>query len=143
MSDYLDQIKADAYVKLTYEYTDTGGGATFPPTDAGTVGPLDIGEEFSSWVSFIQAIHYPTPDPEPEEGEPYAGNVRTILTFENVGHILPMEWTIERTVRDIDTNDVLSTGTTTLTLVTTATFTFETSGEDTYAEFTATFKSPV
>lgn len=138
MSALLDQVKADAYVQLVMEYEEDG---VINPinTVTDTRGPQDIGEDpFDDWTSFASPIvavdtgGFLSPD-----------IYKTILTFTNLGHILPMEWTITRTIWDDLTNTILSTSTTTLTLVTTATFTCQTSGANTHAEFTATFKSPV
>lgn len=143
MSSFLDMLKADAFVSTSYEYTDTGGGATFGPTAPSVVGPLDFGEEIIfPDPSAVQAIHYPYPDPPPEPGDPYNGNVKTIYHLTNVGHIMPMEWTITRSTYDASST-LLSTDTLTFTLVTSASFTFETTaGEGTYATFTSVLKSP-
>lgn len=141
MSSFLDMLKADAYVSTSYEYTDTGGGSTFGPTTPSVIGPLDFGEEFV-FPSSYQARHYVYPDPPPDPGDPYNGNVKTIYYLVNVGHIMPMEWTITRSTYD-DSDTLLSTDTLTFTLVTSASFTFETTaGEGTYATFTSVLKSP-
>jgi len=142
MSDFLDMLKADAYVSTSYEYTDTGGGSTFGPTAPVIFGPLDFGEEFT-FLDTVQAHHYAYPDPPPDPGDPYNGNVKTIYYFINVGHIMPMQWTVERKTYDDTTDTLLTTDTLIFTLINSASFTFETTeGAGTYATFIATFKSP-
>jgi hypothetical protein len=138
MSDLLEQVKADAYVRLVMEYEEDG---TINPTRTVTDprGPADIGEDpFDGWQTFYVPI-----DAVDRGGLPTPNITKTILTFTNMGHVLPMEWAITRTIKDWATGDVISTDTATLTLVTSATFTCQTSGAETYAEFSATFQSPV
>jgi hypothetical protein len=135
MSDFTDMLKADAYVQLVQEY-ERDGSIDPANTITGTYGPKDFGEDPTPFNSlYIEAT---------DTGGFSSPNIyKTILTFTNLGHILPMEWTITRTIWDDLTKTILSTSTTTLTLVTTATFTCQTSGANRHAEFTATFKSPV
>lgn len=134
MSDYTDMIKADAYVGFSYEITDTSGSQTFGPSAVTVNGPKDYGEDPWPFNSlYIVASTNP--------GTPAV--VKTILYFTNVGHLLPMEWSIERKEYDNATATLQNTDYHTLTLTSSATFTCETSLTDGYAQFTATFKSPV
>ena len=135
MSDLLDQAKADAYVRLVMEYEEDGvinTGATV----TGESGPFDYGDDpYDGWTTLPAAIVAWN-----ATGVPVT---KTILTLTNMGHELPMEWAITRTIKDWSTGDVISTDAATLTLVSSATFTCQTSGAETYAEFSATFQSPV
>jgi len=139
MSDYTNMIKADAYLRFSYEYTDTGGGSTFGPTTPTISGPYDYGDTGLNFMDIILAQHYPPPDPP---DEPYNGNAKTIVHLINVGHIMPMKWTVTRSVYDLSTDAFISSDTSDYTLVDTADFTFETDGEGTYATFTYTFRTP-
>lgn len=126
-----DKCKADAYVAFAYEIT-----GSFPQakTNYTVNGPVHFGEDPWPFNSlFIVAYDDTT----------LGYNGQTILYFENRGHILPMEWTITRSEYDYSTNTLQNQDTHTLTLVTIASFTCQTSLPDGYAQFTATFKSPV
>lgn len=133
MSDYLDQIKADAFVGLSVEFEYDGvlqGASGVTPS-----GPKDYGQD--PWP--FNSIYIEASD----SGGTLTPDVRkTYLYFSNLGHILPMEWTVTRTVTDNTTSAVLSTTNTTFTLVSSATFTCQTNAPNSTATFTATFKSP-
>lgn len=119
-----DMLEADAYLSLSYEYTDTGGTLGFGPTTPVIVGPFDFGESGGYW-DIIQAYHYT------------GHNVRTVIYVVNLGHIMPMEWSVQRSIYDLGTDALISADTLTFTLIGSASFTLETDGLDTYALFSA------
>lgn len=133
MTNFLDQIKADAYVAFSYEITDTSGILTQAPTTPVVSAAVDFGED--PWPFNSLSITAQT-------NSGLGQDAKTLLTFENVGHILPMEWTVERKQYDAGLN-LVSTDTLTCTLITSVTFTCECTLPDGTAQFTATFKSPV
>jgi hypothetical protein len=133
MSDFVDMIKPDAFVGLSYEFE--YDGILQGPSAVSASGPVDFGEDpwpFGSiYIEAVDSGGFVSPDVK-----------KTILTFTNLGHVLPMDWTITRTLWNDLTNTISGTTTQTFTLVTTNSFTCEPGGPNTHAEFTATFKSP-
>lgn len=139
MSDFLDQVKADAYVRGTYEYTDTAGVVTGTGTIASADGPHDFGATPQVLDLGFQMTDLPIYAYQ-ESATP--SNVKTVLTFDNVGHEMPFEITIERKQYDTATATLQSTDTSTIVLTDTVSFTCECAVADGYAEFTSTVKCP-
>lgn len=139
MSDFLDQVKADAYVRGTYEYTDTAGVVTGTGTIASADGPHDFGASPQVLDLVFQMTDLPVYAYQ-ESTTP--SNVKTVLTFDNLGHEMPFEITIERKQYDTATATLQSTDTSTIVLTDTVSFTCECTLADGYAEFTSAVKCP-
>jgi len=109
---FKDMLEADAYLSLSYEYV---GTINFGPTPPVIVGPFDYSESGGYWDIIIASE-----------------TVKTIIYIVNLGHIMPMEWSVERNTYDASDDSLLSTTTITFTLVASATFTFDYASPGTY-----------
>lgn len=139
MSDFLDQVKADAYVRGTYEYTDTAGVVT----GTGTIADADGPHDFGATPQVLDLGFQMTDLPILAYNDPFTpSNVTTILTWINLCDEMPFEITIERKQYDTATATLQSTDTSTMVLTNTVSFTCECTVADGYAEFTSTVKCP-
>lgn len=139
MSDLLDQVIADAYVRGAFEYTDTAGVVTGTGTIATADGPHDYGAnptvlDFGFQMTDLPIYAY--------DQTSTPSNVKTIFTFDNLGHQMPFEITIERKQYDTATDTLQSTDTFTIVLTNTVSFTCECTFADGYAVFTSTVRCP-
>lgn len=134
-----NMVKADAYVRGDFEYTDTAGVVTGTGVISGAEGPCDFGAapqvlDFGFQMTDLPIYAYnETVTPS---------NVKTILTFTNLGHRMPFEITIERKQYDYATGTLQSTDTFTIVLIDTIDFTCECTIPDGHAEFTSAVRSP-
>ena len=109
---FKDMLEADAYLSLSYEYV---GTINFGPTPPVIVGPFDYSESGGYWDIILTGT-----------------GLKTIIYIVNLGHIMPMEWSVERNTYDASDDSLLSTTTITFTLVASATFTFDYAAAGTY-----------